>query len=445
MQERSSAKSADRVDALNWRAPTLRIRFGAPLLSLALFTLLVAVFAASPVTTPTDSRWAVHTAMSIAKGHGGDLSEYLALIEKHNNDNIEYPDGRPRNIYPIGPSLLAVPAVVVSAWLRPEWAEGLRYDMPVQTEQFIASLVGAAAGVVFYWVILSQFQSQAIALASTAIFSFGTSMWSTATRALWQHGPLVLMLVIAMLLLVRARQRPQLVQYLGLPVAMAYLMRPTAIVAILVFSTYVLFLHRPWFVRYLCWAMLVAVPWLGFNLRIYHHLVPAYYHNNAFSGQARFVSGLLGNLFSPSRGLFVFSPVLLFALSGFVLALRDRELRPLTLAYGAIIAGNLIIIGEAWMWWGGHSYGPRFMTDVVPFLVYFTAFNFRLPETFRHRTQVTVSTVIAVLALASAAIHAQGALRRATWQWNASPINIDEAPTRAWDWRDPQFARTEPK
>src|SRR5262249_16622100 len=151
------------------------------------------------------------------------------------------------------------------------------YDMPVQTEQLIASIVGAAAGVVFYWLILSQFQSQAIALGSTAIFSFGTSMWSTATRALWAHGPLVLMLVIAMLLLVRARQRPQLVQYLGLAVAMAYLMRPTAIVAIIVFSTYVLLLHRPWFVRYVCWAMLVAVPWLVFNFSIYHYLVPAYY------------------------------------------------------------------------------------------------------------------------------------------------------------------------
>jgi len=37
--------------------------------------------------------------------------------------------------------------------------------------------------------ILSQFQSLPIALASTFIFAFSTSIWSTATRALWQHGP----------------------------------------------------------------------------------------------------------------------------------------------------------------------------------------------------------------------------------------------------------------
>jgi len=382
--------------------------------------------------------------MSIANGRWGDMSEYFPIMEEENYFNIEYRDGRPHNIYPIGPSLLAIPMVIVIAWLRPDWENGLRYEIPVKTEQVIASIIGAAAGVVFYWLILGQFGSHGIALASTAIFSFGTSMWSTATRGLW-HAPLVLMLVISMLLLRRAHQRPQLIQYLGFTLGLAYLMRPTAIVAIIALSTYVLLFYRPWFARYVCWGMLVAVPWLGFNLHIYHHLVPVYYHNNAFSAETRFVEGLLGNLFSPSRGLLVFSPVLLFAASGFVLALRDRELRPLALAYGAIIFGHSIIIGAASMWWAGHAYGPRFMTDIVPFLVYFTAFNFRLPETFRHGTQVAVTTAIAVLALASATIHAQGALRPATWAWNGTPINIDDAPARAWDWRDPQFARTQPK
>jgi len=82
------------------------------------------------------------------------------------------------------------------------------------------------------------------------------------------------------------------------------------------------------------------------------------------------------------------------------------------------------------------------MTDVVPFLVYFTAFNFRLPEAFRSRAQAALSTVIVVFALVSALIHAQGALRPATWSWNVVPNDIDQNVARAWDWTDPQFART---
>src|SRR5271168_3964189 len=113
------------------RAPTVHLQaLGA---SLLLFALMLAIFATSPVTTPTDSRWSVHTAMSFANGHWGDLTQYLPIIEKHEFKSIEFPDGRPRTRYPMGPSLLAMPIVAVMAWLRPEWAAGLQSYMPVRT------------------------------------------------------------------------------------------------------------------------------------------------------------------------------------------------------------------------------------------------------------------------------------------------------------------------
>jgi len=439
MVDTSSAQSV--VSSRRWVCRLATSWYGTPTISLVLFAFLLVVFVTSPLMISTDSRWSIHTAMSLARGHGGDLTEYFPILQKEKFYSIEYPDGRPRTLYPIGPSLLAMPIVEALAWVRPDWAAGLPYNIPRRTQELIASLIGAIAGVIFYWLILSEFQSQAIALASAAILSLCTSMWSTATRALWQHGPLVLMLVIAMLLLERARRRTELVQYVGLPLAMSYLMRPTAIVAVIVLSTYVVVFYRAYFVQFICWAMLVTIPWMTYNFTIYHQLLPHYYSMNAFSTQTRFLEGLLGNLFSPSRGLFVFSPVLTFALSGFIFALRDRERGALHLAYGAIVAGNMIVIGSASMWWAGHSFGPRFTTDVVPFLAYFTAFNFRLPESFQHRTQVVVSSAIVVLALVSMAIHEQGSFRHATWEWNYIPNNIDQNPAREWDWRDPQFAR----
>ena len=57
------------------------------------------------------------------------------------------------------------------------------------------------------------------------------------------------------------------------------------------------------------------------NFAIHGQPIPRYYRSGAFSVETQFVEGPSGVLFSPSRGLFVFSPVLLFALSGFVLAL----------------------------------------------------------------------------------------------------------------------------
>jgi hypothetical protein len=411
------------------------------LLSLGFFILQLAVFAASPIRIPTDSRWSVHTALSFARGHGGDLTEFLPIIEKEKFYAIESPDGHPRSRYPIGTSLLVAPAVSVIAALRPAWAMDLPGAIPVRTEQFLASIIGAATGVVFFWLIFLNFRSVPIALISASILAFSTSVWSTATRALWQHGPLILMLSIAMLLLVRARQKPAIVQFVSLPLIAGYVIRPTGIVPLGILSLYVLLYYRSWLPKYIAWLLLLAIPWVLYNFSIYGTPFPPYYAGEAFSNRTHFVEGLLGNLFSPSRGLFVFSPVLLFALSGFVIALRSVEQRSLAIALALIVAGHMIIVGAASMWWAGHAFGPRFTTDILPILVYFTAFNFQLPETVPRRLQHVVSSLIIVLAVVSAAIHAQGATRYGTWQWNYMPDSIDEHTSRAWDWTDPQFAR----
>lgn len=410
------------------------------IVSLSLFACLLTIFVASPVRTSYDSRWSLHTAMSIVRGHGGDLSAYVASAKPGQEYQFEYVNGRPRTVYPIGVPLLAAPAVAAADWLVPGFEAELRAGVPLGFEAAVASFYGAAACVVFFWLIFDQFRSTSIALAATVIFALGTPMWSIATRGLWQHGPLALMLVAAMLVLSLARHRPALVQYASLPLALAYLMRPTAIIPIATITTFVLVRHRSWFIRYLGWAMLIAVPWLLFNYSIYGAALPGYYQG--LPKPPVFWEALLGSLFSPSRGLFVFSPVLIFAVSGFFLALRDPEQRLLHLAYGAAVVGHLILIGNFAGWWGGHSFGPRLMADIVPFLAYFTAFNFRLPARFGKAVQVAVSSCIVILAAVSVLIHAQGALRTETWMWNVIPTDIDKNVSRAWDWGDMQFMRT---
>lgn len=410
-------------------------------LSLCLFAFLSTIFAASPIRLPTDSRWSVHTALSFARGHGGDLTEFLPIIEREKFYAIESPDGRVRSRYPIGTSLLVAPAVGLIAVARPAWAEDLRTKIPARTEQMLASLIGAMTCVVFFWVVFQSFRSVPVALFSALMLGLSTAVWSTATRALWQHGPLILMLSIAMLLLLEGRKRPAVVQFVSLPLIAGYVIRPTGIVPLGILSLYVLLYYRAFVPKYVAWSLLIVVPWTLYNFSIYGMPLSPYYFGEAFTSQTHFLEGLLGNLFSPSRGLFVFSPVLLFAVSGFVIALRSGEERPLVIALASIVVGQLIIVGSASMWWAGHSFGPRFTTDILPIVVYFTAFNFRLPESLPRRLQYPVSSLIVVLAAVSALIHAQGAIRYGTWQWNYMPDSIDDHPSRAWDWTDAQFVR----
>jgi hypothetical protein len=288
--------------------------------------------------------------------------------------------------------------------------------------------------------IYSRFSSVPIALAATGIFALCTPMWSTATRALWQHGPLVLMLVVAMLLLVRGRRQPSVVQYASIPLAFAFIIRPTAAIPIAVLSVYVLIRHREWFVRYVLFGVAIAIPWFAYNLHEFNSLLPAYYRpvrlRSATVGEA-----LLGNLVSPSRGLFVYSPVLLLSLSGFVLALRNRDERLLAVCFGAIVVMHWLVISRFPHWWAGHSYGPRLMTDIVPFLTYFVAFNFEALRKLAGLKLWALRSGIVLLAAVSLIMHGRGATSLEPYYWNVVPDQIDSDPARLWDWYDPQFAR----
>ena len=111
------------------------------------------------------------------------------------------------------------------------------------------------------------------------------------------------------------------------------------------------------------------------------------------------------------------------------------------IAFAVIVVGITYIV-VAWPGWqGGHFFGPRFMTDVVPFLVYFVMFNFHLPAETNQRASMGLSVSIAIFAMVGVLIHAQGALRRGPWEWNYIPNDIDSNPSRIWEWKDPQFLR----
>ncbi len=407
-----------------------------------LFAAFLAAYAASPIRTSADSRWSVHTAMSFLQGKAGRLDDYAPVIEAEHTYAIVYREGHPYTIFPVGTSLLSTPFVLVADLVSPSFGTYLKTHVPAEFEGLVASVFGALAGCLFFRVAAERFGSFPVGLALSAIFCFGTSMWSTATRALWQHGPLVFVLTAALLMLVRARHNPALIGALGLPLALGFVIRPTAAIPILVLSGYVLVCHRGSFLRYLAGAALVAVPWLAFNLASFGHLLPSYYMPERLSGSATVGTALLGNLFSPGRGLFVFSPVLLLAIPGFAASLRDRADRALHLSLGAIVVLHWVFVSRFPQWWGDYCFGPRLMTDILPFITYFAGFAVQhiLARLTAWRRLLAAGTALA-LAATSILVHAQGATRWAPYLWSAQPSSIDEHPERLWDWSDLQFTR----
>ena len=402
-------------------------------MAIAVAVLLVVAATHFPgVITSFDSRWSIPTARSLLREGNTDLDEYPALLAANHDYAIERIGGRSYSIYPIGASLLAAPVVYVLDAAGAKLKDG-------KTEKLIACLITGLTAAVLYLVARRSLGVKG-ALVLTFVFAFCTAAWSTASRALWQHGPSMLMLTLALWLIVLARDRPWVIQLVSLPLAFSYVARPTNAIAIALLSVFVLVWHRRYALVYLLWALPVGVPFLLFSWSVYHAALPPYYSAAKIGHGAAFAEALLGTLVSPGRGLFVFSPVLLLSISGAWSKLR-RGGEPLDGVLAGIVLVHWIAISSFSIWWGGHSFGYRLFSDMVPYLVYFLIPVVAALAARPFPRRAVLGAGFAGLVAVSFFINYRGANTWAVYRWNNVPVDVDTEPSRLWDWGDLQFLR----
>jgi hypothetical protein len=175
---------------------------------------------------------------------------------------------------------------------------------------------------------------------------------------------------------------------------------------------------------------------------MYPSLLSTYYTPGS-AGVARHISeAIIGLLISPSRGLFVFSPVLLFAPYGIGLSLRPGRFEALEGFLLVILIGHLLgvaLSNPMWCW--GHSFGPRFMTDVTSFLAYFLVPALEDSSNWKGVKAVFLWTALALTLAFSVFVHFTGVVYAHAWAWNTLPTDVDKSLTRLWDWNDSQALR----
>jgi len=107
----------------------------------------------------------------------------------------------------------------------------------------------------------------------------------------------------------------------------------------------------------------------------------------------------------------------------------------------------LFVISGFAHWHGGHSYGPRLLTGIIPWLALLAMLGLQAMLRWRDENRTVMNgslwkvqnTVGVVLVLLSVLMNGIGASSRVTSAWNSEPIDIDQQPGRVWDWRHPQF------
>ena len=407
------------------------------------FMVVAAIYLLSGNGVPIDSKWSIYTAMSILREGNTDLDEYRPLIAEINEPHpLETIDGHVYSVYPLGAPLTALPFVaVVDRLSNGAFAASLEHEIPAELEMFIASVVVALTAALLYG-IARLYVSPGAAVCLALIFALCTSAWSVASRALWQHGPSMLWLTVALYLILLARRRPALIQLVGAALALAYIARPTNSVSVVLLSLYVLLTYRRYFIGYLLSAAVIAVPFVLFNLSVYHAVLSNYYRwFQGFSGNT-LGEALIGHWLSPSRGLLIFSPIVLFSFYGIYLKIRQHTLERLDKFLMAIIALHWLSISIWPIWWGGWTFGPRMFSDVLPYLIYFMIPVFAAFPAWSIRRRRVTALVGFMLVGYSAFVHYRGANSWETlFEWNAQPAPIDLDPAHVWEWRDVQFLR----
>ena len=443
------------------------------------FLLALAVYSVCPPFTSYDAFWTVPTALSILAQGNTDVDEYMAAMPPPAAYAVECvpagrtaisfarargvcPGGHWYNLFPLAVSIVALPMILLmQGATRLFAAVGLSFSWlaahlpPSSAHPFAAFLSGdlyaarplvelwsaapmAALAVALEYRIASRYLAPMPASLLTLLFAFGTPVWSTASRSLLQHAPSLVLLTAALYLVLRAMERPRLIQLAALPLALAFAVRPANVVSVALLTLYVAVHYRGYLSRYLLWSATVAVPFLGYNLAARHALLPQYFLSGPMLRPDDIFAGALVQLISPSRGILIFCPVFALSVLGIALAWRRRWLFPLTPYLVAILLLHTALVS---LWWPGHCYGSRYFTDMTPLLALFLIPVIDAMQGLRGLRRTAAVSAFAALAVWGVFVHARGATSVAAHRWSVTPVDVDRQRSRVWDWRDPQFLR----
>lgn len=430
------------------------------LAGLAIFILTCSIFILSHNRQIADSKYSMLVSESLLHHGSFTLDRYgFEDFGKQNSNGwggiyqLELANGHVYYLFPPGSSILSVPwvAMMNAFGISASTAGGaynLRGERIIQAS-LAAILMAAFSCLVFFTSRLLLPLRWSVLIAFSV--ALGTQVLSTASRGLWSDtwGILLVGFVVYLLLAREFGQRRLRPMLLATLLAWSYIVRPTNSLAVMAVTGYIFFYCRPLFMRYIAAGMAWLIAFIAYSWFHFGHALPIYFLASRLDFHLFWIA-LAGNLVSPSRGLLIFVPVIIFVIYLLVLYRRELPSRRLAILSLAIIGAHLIVISGYAHWWAGHCFGPRFTAGLVPWfaLLGILAIRSRLAWREQHEPQRrslrwNAEIVFgALLLVISVGINARGAINGATAVWNQQPANVDEHPERVWDWRHPQFLAT---
>lgn len=321
------------------------------------------------------------------------------------------------------------------------------FSIPIGDMEFFilakcsASIIAALAGVLVYLTGKELF-SKKVALTTAFIFAFATSTWAISSQALWQHGTVELLLISMIYLIIKnekAEWRGNIF-LLGILSGLFIFNRPPDLILLIPVIFYIIWTQRKTLHYYVFGSILSGLPFFYYNYSIFGNFFGGTMVSlSLFAINLNFISNFIGLLIAPNVGLFIFCPILILSIVGFI-KLRDiqkSKINNILILFGPVIALQILLYSfyRPWAASAAYCYGPRFLTGFVPVLCLFIGFflNDYFNNTQNKQTVLKkwgVPLIIGILIASSVLIQFIG-----VFFFNQYPEQTTN-DKRAWDWND---------
>jgi hypothetical protein len=338
------------------------------------------------------------------------------------------------NTYPVGTSLVVLPMIVIGNFIYDEIPDSFERARLIAI--FAARLLSAAtvAGVYLLITLLSGRPRLGIGIA--LVFAFATPHLGIHGGGLWSHTSTTFLSTIALGLMVWRSGR-----YAGwsaLPLCLGFACRPTIAFPGLILGLGLLMRDRRQFALFAALSLVMGLAFVGLSESMWGRVLPPYYTNHA-SLQRNGYTAFVGTLVSPNRGLLIYSPIFIFALLGGVVAWRQKipEFffhRLCTL----IVIVEWVLASRNLQWWGGHSYGPRIMSEALVFAVPLLVPAWDWVVRRGRRMRLVLFSVAFASCIWGVMVEWRALVSTDVYFWNARP-DVDQNPDRLWSWKDWQI------
>lgn len=312
--------------------------------------------------------------------HPDDKSQTKGLVPYY----LKKVDNEYLSAFPLIAGILSVPIYIIPLI----FLNNLGIEQVSTLANISASIWMSITSLVFYRLLEKHYfpKEKMKALSLTLIFGLCTVNFAMFSQSLWQHGFVQLFLILTLLMYFRSiKEKNQIIALAysalaGFFIGWAVLTRPTVI--LVVPFIYLLLIHKTSNIREVmsrgtAYTMGFMPPLTFFY--IYNSLFYKGIENQGYTSQllvnwlGKFPEGFLGIWLSPSKGILVISPIIIFSLVGFFIVLKDgswkRQEGFQYFIYGMTVLLHTLIMGRWKHWFGGFSFGYRLASDVLPLIV----------------------------------------------------------------------------